>query len=344
MPATSLEGLVTNSGWTINKLIKNTSGSGGNFCTQYEATSPEGKTGFLKAMDLSNALNSGSLEVLQRTVSEYLFEQEILNHCRDQNLSKVVVPLDSGSVINPNFVQPLNQVYYIIFDFAEGDLRKEYINKEITSWSKVFRALHHVGVGLKQLHNVGIAHQDIKPSNILCFANDESKISDLGRVTDDKGKSPFSQLTFTGDRSYAPVELHFNAIPRDDFIDRRYSDLHMYGSLIYHLISGVQLTPILINQTRELMSNAPLTSYEEALPFLKLAFGKMMEEFYNKCEEEFGEDISSELHEIVKELCYPDYKYRGNLKYSRKVQRLSLEKYISKMASIQRKIYITGIN
>lgn len=343
MPASSLEGLITESGWTINKLLKNTSGSGGNFCTQYEATSPDGKIGFLKAMDLSSALNSGSLEVLQRTVSEYLFEQEILNHCRDQNLSKVVVPLDSGSVLNPNFGSPLNQVYYIIFDFAEGDLRKEYINKDITSWSKVFRSLHHVAVGIKQLHNVGIAHQDIKPSNILCFPNDESKISDLGRVTDDQGKSPFSLLNFTGDLSYAPVEIRFNATPNNDFLDRRHSDLHMYGSLIYHLISGVQLTPILINETRSLMPNSPLTTYDEALPFLKLAFGKMMADFYSKCEQDFGEDIASELHEIVKELCYPDYNYRGNLKYSRKVQRLSLEKYVSKMASIQRKIYVNGI-
>ncbi|NLS11544.1 protein kinase family protein [Vibrio sp. SM6] len=343
MPASSLEGLVTKSGWSINKLLKNTSGSGGNFCTQYEATSVEGKTGFLKAMDLSKALNSGSLEALQRTVSEYLFEQEILNHCRDQNLSKVVVPLDSGSIINPNFGAPLNQVYYIIFDFAEGDLRKEYINKEITSWSKVFRALHHVGVGIKQLHNVGIAHQDIKPSNILCFANDVSKISDLGRVTDAQGKSPFSQLIFTGDQSYAPIELRFNATPRNDFIDRRHGDLHMYGSLIYHIISGIQLTPILVEETRKLLPNTSLTTYDEALPFLKLAFGKMMDEFHKKCEHEFGEEIASEICEVVKELCYPDFNFRGNLKYSRKVQRLSLEKYISKMASIQRKLYVKGI-
>ena len=53
MPSKALEGLVTTSGWKIGKMINTTSGTGGNFCTRYTAISPEGKIGFLKAMDLS---------------------------------------------------------------------------------------------------------------------------------------------------------------------------------------------------------------------------------------------------------------------------------------------------
>ncbi|HFQ5049239.1 TPA: protein kinase [Vibrio vulnificus] len=344
MPATSLQGLVTASGWSIDKLLTNGSGSGGNFCTQYEATSPAGKKGFLKAMDLSRAFSSPDpIKALNVITSEYLFEQEILEHCKDQKLSKVVVPLDSGRINNPQHHAPYNQVFYIIFEFAEGDLRGEYLNKKVSSWRSAFKSLHHVGIGIKQLHNIGIAHQDIKPSNILCFPNEESKVSDLGRVTDDKGRSPFSQYPFTGDRTYAPLEISYPNILHTDFIDRRHSDLYMYGSLIYHVISGLQLTSVLRRETLKLMPNFQMATYKDALPFINSAFTQVMDVFYNRCVSIFDEDVAKELYEIVSELCYPDYERRGNSKYTNKLQRLSLEKYISKMSSVQRKLYIKGI-
>ena len=342
MPSTALEGLITDSGWIIGPMINTSSGSGGNFCTRYTAQSPEGKVGFLKAMDLSKVA-AKPLEEMNRTISEYLFEQSILEHCKDQKLTRVVTPLDSGEILSPKSLPPLNRVFYIIFDLAEGDLRDQFINRKISSWKKAFKSLHHVAVGIKQLHQVGIAHQDIKPSNVLCFKDDQSKISDLGRVTDQQGTSPFSSASFTGDRSYAPIEVHYR-IPLTEFIDRRLSDLHMFGSLIYHVISGAQITPILIEESRLIMPNIDRANYHEALPFIKSAFATIMNRFREDCSEEFDDEMASDLVEIVNELCFPDHLVRGNRKYSNKVMRLSIEKYISKMAGLVRKCQIKGIN
>nr|WP_295506169.1 protein kinase [uncultured Pseudoalteromonas sp.] len=342
MPSTALEGLVTDSGWTIGKLINTTSGSGGNFCTRYTAISPEGRVGFLKAMDLSKVA-AKPLEEMNRTISEYLFEQNILDHCKDSKLTRVVTPLDSGEILSPISLPPLNRVFYIIFELAEGDLRAQFINNGVTSWKTVFKSLHHVAVGIKQLHQIGIAHQDIKPSNILCFENEQSKISDLGRVTDVNGTSPFSSQSFTGDRSYAPIEVHYR-IPISDFIDRRLSDIHMFGSLIYHVISGAQITPVLIEESRLIMPHIDRATYSDALPFIKSAFATIINRFKEECENQFDDEIASDLAEIVNELCFPDHLIRGNAKHTSKVMRLSMEKYISKMAGIIRKCQIKGIN
>ncbi|MCF2922806.1 MULTISPECIES: protein kinase [unclassified Pseudoalteromonas] len=341
MPSKALEGLVTTSGWKIGKMINTTSGTGGNFCTRYTAISPEGKIGFLKAMDLSKVA-SKSLTEMNKTISEYLFEQNILDHCKDRKLTRVVTPLDSGEISSPVSFPPLNRVFYIIFELAEGDLRSQFINSDIESWKNVFKSLHHVAVGIKQLHQIGIAHQDIKPSNVLCFENEQSKISDLGRVTDAKGESPFSALSFTGDRSYAPIEVHYR-IPITDFIDRRLSDVHMFGSLIYHVISKAQITPVLIEESRLLMPHIDRATYEEALPFIKSAFATIINRFREDCATLFGKEIASDLAEMVNELCYPDHLIRGNGKYAHKVMRLSMEKYISKMAGVLRKCQIKGI-
>lgn len=342
MPARELEGLKTASGWTIGAMISASSGSGGNFCTRYTAISANGTIGFLKAMDLSQVA-AKPLEVMYKTIAEYLFEQDILEHCKNKRLTRVVVPLDSGEILSPGAIAPLNRVFYIIFEMADADLREQFINKEVGSWKGLFASLHHIAVGIKQLHQAGIAHQDLKPSNILYFEKKGTKISDLGRVTDDKGVSPFSDQAFTGDRAYAPIEIHFEVFPKE-FIDRRLSDFYMFGSLIFQIISGEKLTPVLIGETRLLMPNVDNTSYCGALPFIKSAFGTIMGRFQRECEDLFGVEVAQELTGLVRELCYPDYDHRGNCKHKDKVQRLSMEKYISKMASVKRLAHIGGVS
>ncbi len=249
---------------------------------------------------------------------------------------------DSGEIFSPKSLPPLNRVFYIIFELADGDLRDQFINTNTSSWKSLFKSLHHVAIGIRQLHLIGIIHQDIKPSNVLCFPNQESKISDLGRVTDMSGNSPFSGLNFTGDRSYAPIEIHLGFIP-SEFIDRRLSDLHMFGSLIFHVISGSQITPVLIGEANLLIPKH-LSSYQEILPFIKSAFATIMIRFGAECETLFGSEISKELVCMVNELCCPDYRLRGNNKYSNKAQRLSMEKYVSKMAGINRLAFSKGLN
>lgn len=341
MPSTALEGLVTESGWTIGKMINKTSGSGGNFCVRYLA-SKDGKIGFLKAMDLSRAMVSGELEDIQKIVNEYLFEQKVLDKCKEKKLKRVVTPLDSGKVTSPSGIGPYKIVYYIIFELAKCDLREQFINKQIESWVSVFQSLHHVAVGIKQLHYIGIAHQDIKPSNILYYKDDSSKVSDLGRVTDEKNESPFSSQSFTGDYSYAPVELRYG-VTITEFIDRRASDLYLFGSLIYHVIEGAQLTAILEHEGKLIMPNMQDSSYFEALPFLKSAFTTIINRFTETSESLFGKKIANELTEVVKELCNPDYNERGNKIHNNKSMRLSMERYIGKMASILRMIKIKGM-
>ncbi len=145
-------------------------------------------------------------------------------------MRRVVTPLDAGEINVPNFSPPLDKVYYVIFENADGDLRNQYMEPGDKSWLSIFKALHHVTIGAHQLHQASIAHQDIKPSNILYFEHAGSKISDLGRVTDAAGRSPFSNSDFTGDRSYAPIEISYG-VRGSCFTDRFSSDVYMVGGV-----------------------------------------------------------------------------------------------------------------
>src|SRR5699024_10639814 len=89
--------------------------------------------------------------------------------------------------------------------------------------------LYGASLGVFQLHQAEIAHQDLKPSNILVFSNDLSKISDLGRASDKNNPFRWDDVLFAGDPNYAPIEIYFG-MPATEF-DHRYAfDLYMLGS------------------------------------------------------------------------------------------------------------------
>lgn len=340
MPSNSLQGLTTPTGWTITTKLTQKLGSGGNFCTRYLATGPNDQVGFLKAMDLTRALQS--LEHLNQLTSEYLFEQHILGFCKDKNMSKVVVPIDAGQMQHPNFEPPLNNVFYIIFEKAEGDLRQTHLEVQDKSWSALFKTLHHVCIGVEQLHRAGIAHQDIKPSNILRFSDTQNKISDLGRVTDVHGKSPFSLLDFTGDRSYMPIE-YSHGFKLSEFRDRFLSDMYLVGSLAYQGITGAQISTAIFSEAELFFPNIRSLNYAEALPYYQSAFVTILNRFETECRQHFGEKLAQQLTSIVSEMCNPNYEERGAPKFSSKTLRYSMRRYTGKFANIVSTAKIAGI-
>ena len=340
MPATALEGMTTSSGWNITNLISEKLGSGGNFCCRYTAESPDGETGFLKAMDLTRA-PVHDIRALQTLINTYVFEQDILYYCKDRKMTRVVTPLDAGQIAVPSFHPPLNQVYYVIFENADGDLRQRHLENPAKSWGAAFKTLHHVAVGAHQLHLAGIAHQDIKPSNILCFNDTESKISDLGRVTDTNATSPFSSEQFTGDRSYAPPEVRYGIMP-NEFSDRYYADVYMVGSLAYHLVTNAQIAGVQLIEARRLMGASHAVSYADAVPFLQTSFSTILQRYHQDCTNIFGSDIADKLTNIVSEMCNPDMSKRGSPKHTSKIPKLSMTRYIGKFANLVRTAHING--
>src|SRR5690606_38946951 len=93
--------------------------------------------------------------------------------------SKVSRLLDSG---NENFSGHLiKNVYYLIFELADGDVREHINFSDSIDIAWKLRSLHNIVTGINQLHSIDIAHQDIKPSNVFVYDKLTSKLGDLGR-------------------------------------------------------------------------------------------------------------------------------------------------------------------
>lgn len=176
-PAEQLLGLELSAGWAVIERAPISPGrTGGHFSQGYIVESRSGQRAFLKALDFSKAMTEADpARALQPLIDAFNFERDVLNRCK--GLDRVVRALADGSVQVADY-----PVQYLIFELANGDVRSQAdLSKRFDlAWS--LRALHHVATGLNQLHTNGIAHQDLKPSNVLVFENKVAKLADLGRA------------------------------------------------------------------------------------------------------------------------------------------------------------------
>ncbi len=165
----------------------------------------------------------------------YLFEKKVCEKCRDHSLKRVVHAIESSFVlIDPN--NPFTKVEYLIFELAEGgDIRAHLDAQQNFDIAFVLRTLHHVATGLEELHRANIAHQDLKPSNVLVFNNSAgSKIADFGRAWAKDFRSPFDELPVAGQTGYAPPELLYGDVASQVSVRRFGCDAYHLGSLVDH--------------------------------------------------------------------------------------------------------------
>ena len=214
-----LDGIDLGNGWKVTtKVPKQPGSTGGCFSVSYFVEKAERKSknrAFLKALNFrSLAVAPDFARAVQQHTAAFNFERDTLKLCNEKGLRRVARILEAGEFRPPNSSLP---VCYIIFELADGDVRQQLSKLTAFNLAWTLRTLHHISVGLSQLHTHGIAHQDLKPSNVLFFDTFGAKIGDLGcaDTADQPSQSPRGKLPIAGDPSYAPPELFYNEFSSD---------------------------------------------------------------------------------------------------------------------------------
>ncbi|MBB4383256.1 hypothetical protein [Bradyrhizobium sp. SBR1B] len=95
--AEQLVGMTLDGGWKVVNKIAHVPSSGGMFSVPYVVADKDGKEHFLKALDFSDAFNAPDpARALQNLTSAYNHERDVLEHCRDRRLSRVVLAVTHG--------------------------------------------------------------------------------------------------------------------------------------------------------------------------------------------------------------------------------------------------------
>jgi serine/threonine protein kinase len=331
-PAARLKGLTLRSGWVVTEELPRLPGAtGGQFSCGYKVQK-DGKTAFLKALDYSKAkeiaLATGidTLTALQGLINAYQFERNLLWECKQKRMDRIVVPLEDGSVTVDT--GDFGEVNYLIFEPAEGDVRKHLSSFRNLNVIWTLKCLHHIATGLYQLHGAKVAHQDLKPSNVLVIDSSVSKVADLGCASIQGTISPRDDYEFAGDRTYAPPELLYRSIDPDWGRRRQAADVYHLGSMVTFFFCGASMTAmILANMPPDHLYTVWAGTYPQILAEIRYAFGLALEEFSRSVP---GEQLRRTLREAVSQLCDPEPSRRGHPSNRwGSANPYSLERYVS---------------
>lgn len=335
--------ITLNSGWHVmEKPERDPNQSGSNFSVGY-IVEKDGETCFMKAFDFAGFLSlavpncdSGDIDVIDvmnDMTNAFIYERDLSKHCMDKHVTKVSFVKESGQEIIKGFSIPI--VPYLIFDLAEGDVRKTLHFSTDLDYAWRFKSLHDIAVGLKQLHTIDVSHQDLKPSNVLIFKS-ESKLGDLGRSICKNMDGPYSKRAFTGDRTYAPPEIWYQYYEKDWNKRVFATDCYMLGSLVVFYFTGISMTALLRKHIPDNFSwERWRGTFEEIVPYLENAFTCALSEFESNITRS---DFKAELKQLVQYLCNPFPEKRGHPKnVLSKGNNYSIERFVTTLDVLKRK-------
>ena len=331
-PAEKLQGITLDGGWKVTALIPKVPGhTGGYFSVGYIVESDKGERAFLKALDFLKIISPGSpdpAKQMAELTNSFVYERDLLRQCREANLKKIIRAITDGELTIDNI-----QVPYIIFELADSDVRLQANKLARFDLAWAIRTMHHVATGIKQLHSREIAHQDLKPSNILLVNGVERKISDLGRSAT-RGCNLFHMdLLVAGDRNHAAIEGLYGYAPTE-WRDRRYgSDAYQLGSLLVFMLTSLSATTLILQALDEKYRPGIWGgSYQAVLPYLEEAFQRVIE-FVSKHIPDIP--VKEELLQITKMLCHPNIDQRGDpISRGIKANPFNMERFVSRFDRI----------
>ena len=176
----TLTGQRARKNWHVTEQLSlHPSHSPGAFSVGYKVEDDQGNGAFLKASDLTMALSHDDpVSALLEMTTAHEFERSILERCSGNNLDGIVTALDSGTVqVTDEGYRDF--VFYIVFELAQGDLRKFVDVEEGTDLGWIISALHSFSVAINQIHTIDVYHNDFKPANALVFKDKEKPVYPL---------------------------------------------------------------------------------------------------------------------------------------------------------------------
>jgi len=345
--AQRLEGTILPDGWRLKermrKLPLGPDETGGNFSVGYIGEK-DGRTAFVKVFDLGGALwkNSGNImKAMMMLGQNHQYECQLLDICSAANLDRIVRVISRGQAdinVGNGHVTPIP---YIVFEYADKDIRKALAKTNAIEDAWRLRMLHEVAVGLQQLHGKQIAHQDIKPSNILIFEHGDigAKIADLGRASRNDGShAAHDGLAIAGDPSYAPPEQAYG-VQAIEWHDRREGcDLYHLGSLLAFVFTGVTPNTFYMRLPEEVRPSAWrgtwAGSYAGVVDLISAAFA----DYLRSIKPDLPSWAADDLIVVIGQMCDPDYMRRGDPDARRQVgSPIGLDRFISRLNELATK-------
>lgn len=201
-------------------------------------------------------------------------------------LSKINHPY----IIHIQNIYQRNTKFFIFMRYAEnGDLLDFILERGILSEAQARLWTRQLGSAVQYLHELEIAHRDLKCENVLISLNYNIKLSDFGfaRYVIDSKRRQITSETYCGSLNYLAPE-----ILRGRPYHPKISDMWSIGVIIY----------VVLNKAMPFTDEGDLVKY----------YNHQMEKQW-KFRPKIGEILSESLKELVENLLEPNVKKRWTI-------------------------------
>jgi serine/threonine-protein kinase len=146
----------------------------------------------------------------------------------------------AAAVQHPNVVRLLDfgrtddDAPFLVFEFVEGASLEQKLARPVDP-AQWIGWVQDVAQGLAALHEVGVAHRDVKPANVLVHSDGRAMLTDLGLAR--AAESTFDGLTATGMVVGTPLYMAPELFQGGEGAGPR-ADLFALGCLAYRGLYG----------------------------------------------------------------------------------------------------------
>jgi serine/threonine-protein kinase len=149
---------------------------------------------------------------------------------------------------------------FLVMEFVEGQTLRELVKVRGKLPADLsLRLMYEVASGLAYASSLGIAHRDLKLSNVLISSDGKAKLVDFGlaALTDRNNPEKMADCPNARAIDYAALERG-TGVRKDD----PRSDVYFAGNMLYHMLAG---TPAL-TETRDRLQRLNVSRFQEVVP------------------------------------------------------------------------------
>lgn len=164
------------------------------------------------------------------------------------------------NIVNILDVVPDTKNPFLVMEFVEGQTLRDLVKvRGKLPADLALRLMHEIASGLAHAADFGIAHRDLKLSNVLISSDGKAKLVDFGlaALTDRANPEKVADCPNARAIDYAALERG-TGVRKDD----PRSDVYFAGNMLYHMLAG---TPAL-TETRDRLQRLNVSRFSEVVP------------------------------------------------------------------------------
>ena len=182
---------------------------------------------------MANRHATVSTEVLCYSNTQDMYEQGMKNFLNEaKNMAKYAGE-ENFVTVHDYFTE--NNTAYIIMEFVEGVTLKQYLKEHgKLEMDEAMPIIVPIMGALEKIHNKGMIHRDVSPSNIMVLPDGRVRLLDFGAV---KEVSQYTQnltaMSSVYKYGYSPIEQQTMGLRQGP-----YTDIYALCATIYEMLTG----------------------------------------------------------------------------------------------------------